>query len=194
MWSLPTLGRAVPRTCVVTILQSGSRSAARSGAVVHGSNPTRRLTCDDHGNFFRLGRACCLAAPRCRIGVSTWSFWVPIRAHCTCGGLRPRASLGRHPSENEIVNEAMNHHAARLLAQIGAASPELIITLGNAATRVVAGLAGQRERGASLRPDSYGQARTVVLDRRRYEWQALVHPAPPREWAARHSVWLQSRS
>jgi uracil-DNA glycosylase len=106
----------------------------------------------------------------------------------------PRAILGRHPSENEIVNEAVNHHAARLLAQITAAAPELIITLGNAAARVVARLGRERDRDGRLQVDSYGQARTIALDGHTYQWQALVHPATPREWAARHSLWLQNRS
>jgi uracil-DNA glycosylase len=104
----------------------------------------------------------------------------------------PAAVLGPHPSEDEIVSEALREHAPRLLAQILAAAPDMIITLGNAAARVLAGLTGTIEGDARLKADSYGQPRHLVLNGRAVAWQALVHPATPRIWAERHSAWIET--
>lgn len=104
----------------------------------------------------------------------------------------PRAELGPHPSEDEIVKEALGEHADRLTAQILKAEPEVIITLGNAAARVIAGLAGQPQRDAVLRAEAYGQERHVTLKDRSFRWQPLVHPATPKVWADRHAAWAQT--
>ncbi len=45
----------------------------------------------------------------------------------------PPASLADHPSEDDIVREALDHHRQRLVAELEAAHPESMVTLGNAA-------------------------------------------------------------
>jgi uracil-DNA glycosylase len=105
----------------------------------------------------------------------------------------PRATLAPHPSERDIVIEALGEHSHRLTAQMEAADPDLVVTLGNAAARVLAGLGGQADRTAVLRPDTYGQERQLTLGGRTLRWQALVHPATPRVWADRHNQWLGAR-
>jgi uracil-DNA glycosylase len=105
----------------------------------------------------------------------------------------PRADLAPHPSEDQIVDEALSEHTNRLSAQILAAHPALIVTLGNAAARVLAGLGGQTGRGFALTPATYGRERNIVLGQRTFRWQALVHPATPKAWADRHSTWTQTR-
>jgi hypothetical protein len=56
----------------------------------------------------------------------------------------PATDLEPHPSENAIVTEALGEHADRLTAQVVAADPEMVVTLGNAAARVLAGSVASR--------------------------------------------------
>lgn len=106
----------------------------------------------------------------------------------------PPVQMDPHPSESAIVAEALNDHADRLAAQLVGAGPDLIVTLGNAAARVIAALGGQTEREAVLTPGTYGQERCVVLGGQSMRWQALVHPATPRSWAGRHAAWAGHRA
>jgi uracil-DNA glycosylase len=101
----------------------------------------------------------------------------------------PSVQMDPHPSEGAIVAEALNEHADRLAAQVVGAAPDMIVTLGNAAARVIAALGGQAEREAVLTPATYGQERRVVLGGQTMRWQALVHPATPKVWADRHTAW-----
>lgn len=105
----------------------------------------------------------------------------------------PEVDLGQHPSENDIVTEALREEADRLTAQVRAVDPELVVTLGNAAARVLAGLGDERDLEARLRADSYGQERHVTIAGRTVPWQALVHPATPKAWAERHLAWAGTR-
>jgi hypothetical protein len=105
----------------------------------------------------------------------------------------PPADLGPHPSEREIAQEAISEHGARLARQVLAADPDVVVTLGNAAARVIAAL-GSRPGQSVLRPDSYGEDRHVMLGGRSFCWIALVHPATPREWADRHRAWIATTS
>lgn len=102
------------------------------------------------------------------------------------------AALLSHPSESQIVREALQTQTARLTDQIASASPRVIVTLGNAAARVMTHLCGQTADDGTLRPDGYGQARAVTVSGRRLAWVSLVHPATPPIWQARHRDWLSS--
>jgi hypothetical protein len=95
--------------------------------------------------------------------------------------------------ENDIVTEALREEADRLTAQVQAADPELVVTLGNAAARVLATLGEQPDREAVLRADTYGQERQVTIASRTIPWQALVHPATTKAWAERHVAWQGTR-
>lgn len=97
--------------------------------------------------------------------------------------------LQGHPSETQIVREALGSHATRLTSQIGAARPRVIVTLGNAASRVINTLVGGAGPG-TLRPDVYGRATTITLSGNRALWVSLVHPAAPKVWQMRHQMWL----
>ena len=101
------------------------------------------------------------------------------------------AQLQDHPSETQIVQESLQAQATRLTNQIVAAQPQLIITLGNAAARVINSLAGRGGRG-TLTPDTYGHSVDVTISRTRTKWVALVHPATPPLWQTRHQQWLAS--
>jgi uracil-DNA glycosylase len=133
----------------------------------------------------------CLPTARASVGVATRlaDRYAPV---VTALGAPP-AALGPHPSENDIVNEAAAEQVDRLTAQLGAAGPELVVTLGNAAARVLAALGGQPDNGAVLDADTYGRERQVVIAGKTLRWQALVHPATPRVWADRHLTWAASR-
>lgn len=63
------------------------------------------------------------------------------------------------------------------------------MTLGNAASRVVAALSESGESG-KLEPDGYGQPRSVSISGTDVTWIALVHPATPAVWQERHRQWL----
>jgi hypothetical protein len=99
------------------------------------------------------------------------------------------AELEQHPSEAQIVQEALQTPTARLTEQLAAARPRVIVTLGNAASRVVNGLSGAGGKG-TLRPDVYGRAKEITTSNLCVSWVALVHPATPRRWQARHQEWL----
>jgi uracil-DNA glycosylase len=101
----------------------------------------------------------------------------------------PSADLQPHPSESQIVREALETQAERLRYQIEAARPHVIVTLGNAAARVVASLAGAAGPG-KLVEDGYGRPSTVSISGVELSWIALVHPATPAVWQERHQAWL----
>ena len=74
----------------------------------------------------------------------------------------PKAKLQLHPSEIQIVHEALETQGERLQNQIQAARSEVIVTLGNAASRVVASLADATGPG-KLVEDGYGKPSTVSI-------------------------------
>lgn len=106
----------------------------------------------------------------------------------TTSGL-PAANLLPHPTEAQIVREALNQQSERLTGQIAAARPRVVVTLGNAASRVVANLSQTGQTGKLAR-DGYGEPSTVSISGTEFIWIALVHPATPAVWQARHQEWL----
>lgn len=106
-------------------------------------------------------------------------------------GLRS-ADLRPHPSEAQIVREALESERERLDRQIAAARPKVIVTLGNAASRVISSLAGAAGSG-KLTPDGYGTPSIVTVAGIEVSWIALVHPATPQVWQDRHQEWLSSQ-
>jgi hypothetical protein len=132
----------------------------------------------------------CLCAARASIGVGrrVAERYAPMAEALGA----PAADLRPHPSESEIVAEALADHAGRLFEQLRAACPEVVVTLGNAAGRVVAVLAGLPDHDGILRADTYGAERPTTLGGRTFAWRALVHPATPKVWAERHARWIES--
>ncbi len=104
----------------------------------------------------------------------------------------PPADLAAHPTEASIVEEALSTEAQRLHAQISAARPDLIVTLGNAAARVIGHLGGV-PGDARLRTVDYGRDRHVQFSDRNFCWVALAHPAAPRRWIERHHDWAEGQ-
>jgi len=104
----------------------------------------------------------------------------------------PSANLLPHPIEAQIVREALKYQAERLTAQIAAARPRVVVTLGNAASRVIAGLSQTGGTG-KLTQDGYGEPSTLYISGAQSVWIALVHPATPAVWQARHQEWLAGK-
>ena len=106
----------------------------------------------------------------------------------------PEASLLPHPTEAEIVRMAISQHIPRLLAEIQICVPDRIVTLGNAALRVIRHLAGAPEDVPSRLSAnaSYGQPRQLVVGGRSIELVPLAHPAAPAVYQEAHQRWLES--
>lgn len=129
----------------------------------------------------------CLLTARASVGVAKR---LADRYERVSGQLHaPVAHLASHPTENDIVAESLRHHVDRLTMQLEKASPVVVVSLGNAAARVVGALASRSDRESVLRPDGYGQERRVLVAGLEVVWRALVHPATPRVWAERHALW-----
>lgn len=105
----------------------------------------------------------------------------------------PPTELRPHPSERDIVVEALSDHSDRLRLQIERAAPALIITLGNAAARVLAGISSYSGR-PELVSGEYAHERHIEVADRTYRWRALIHPAAPDVWQRRHQRWVEGAS
>jgi hypothetical protein len=138
----------------------------------------------------------CLDAYRCSAGLSarladTYVPWAQEK------GL-PLPSLATHPSESEIVREALHGHLTRLKQELAAVAPEVIITLGNAALRVLRALVevgadADPGRKLSHRRGEYGRPCAVRLTGRLVNWLPLAHPAAPIPYQAAHTRWVEEQ-
>jgi len=106
----------------------------------------------------------------------------------------PTAMLAAHPDENAVVAQAFRGHDVRLRREIGIARPDVFVTLGNAAMRVLRTLV---EPGAGialptrLKADkAYGQSIAVRVGGRDATWWPLAHPAAPVSYQDAHREWL----
>lgn len=98
--------------------------------------------------------------------------------------------IGAHPSEDAIVDEALRLHRERLASERSACSPELIVTLGNAALRVARELVdGGHEVPAKLSIRGYGARYGVRVDGHHARLLPLAHPASPRPYQEAHRRW-----
>lgn len=107
----------------------------------------------------------------------------------------PQANVAPHPSEAAIVKEALQEHRERLLDELEVARPDVVVTLGNAALRVlreISEVEANDDPGKALRADpaSYGQRRPVRLGSRLAEWLPLAHPAAPAPYQQAHEAWV----
>ncbi|QKE84409.1 hypothetical protein [Arthrobacter sp. NEB 688] len=99
----------------------------------------------------------------------------------------PPVVMQEHPSENAIVTAAVDHHE-RLRRQVEASGASIVVTLGNAAARVVAALSGQPD--GALDDATYEKPRSAIIGARTLTWHALVHPAVRAPWVERHDQWV----
>jgi hypothetical protein len=85
--------------------------------------------------------------------------------------------------EATVVREAKRCQLRRLSAELDAARPEVVITLGDAALRVLCLLVeiDSGDPGPALREESYGREAIVRHSGGRARWLPLVHPRPGSE-------------
>ena len=109
-----------------------------------------------------------------------------------------RAYLPQHPDEDDIVREALAYHLDRIEAQLLLAKPNLIVTLGNAALRVIKNLV----TSDSVIPDqlvhelvNYGnQIEVLIPGNIKAMWLPLVHPGAPKKYQVVHEKWIETKS
>lgn len=145
------------------------------------------------------------------LGVSRDAAWITDCLHWYCaskGGARriadtyapfaiehglPEAVLPAHPSEAAIVRGAASEHA-RLREELRAAAPERVVTLGNAALRVLRELV-DGELPKKLSADrGYGDSIVVRFEGRELEVTPLAHPAAPNSYQDAHAGWANNRA
>jgi uracil-DNA glycosylase len=106
----------------------------------------------------------------------------------------PPCTLAPAPDEAEIVEEAKNAHLDRLREELRQCQPRTVITLGNAALRVMIMLLDDVEPFApkDLVHAAYGRARSATFEGRQLKWLPLVHPragANIPAWVETHTRW-----
>ena len=107
----------------------------------------------------------------------------------------PAAVLKPAPAgETEVVQEAERGHLHRLVTELGRTRPEIIVTLGNAALRVLRRLVeiDSADPGLALANETYGREVTVRYLDRQARWLPLVHPRSGErtpKWREIHSSW-----
>ena len=109
-----------------------------------------------------------------------------------------RADLPERPSVDQLVELAVTEHRARLRMELVEADAPILITLGEEARRVLAGIADEAA-GPPLTPltrgpavaAAYGRPGSVTIDNRTIgRWYALAHPGNrDTYWAGLHASW-----
>ncbi len=100
--------------------------------------------------------------------------------------------LAAHPSEGDIVRVALADHAQRLTDAIVAAQPTIVVTLGNAALRVVRDLAdvpADAPKKLEAVRGTYGRRVPIELEGHAATWYPLAHPASPKPFRDQHGMW-----
>jgi uracil-DNA glycosylase len=105
----------------------------------------------------------------------------------------PSAELAPHPSEGQIVSEGIDQNLLRLQRELTAAAPDVIVTLGNAALRVLRKLLGDDAAPTKLTVADYGIERLANLDGNGISWLPLAHPAAPERYQVAHETWMARR-
>jgi uracil-DNA glycosylase len=105
----------------------------------------------------------------------------------------PPAELAPHPSEAQIVSDGIDQNLARLRRELTAAAPDVIVTLGNAALRVLRKLLGDSAAPTKLTVTDYGTEPSVNLNGHGMSWLPLAHPAAPGPYRVAHETWMARR-
>lgn len=87
--------------------------------------------------------------------------------------------MAPHPSEAQIVSEEIDQNLARLRRELTAAAPDVIVTLGNAALRVLRKPLGHAVAPTKLTVAGYGIELSANFDEHKMSWLPLAHPAAP---------------
>lgn len=123
------------------------------------------------------------------------------RFAATRHGLDP-ANLPPRPTPAELVHLATTDHRDRLRADIVNATPPLVITLGEEARQVLAGIADHTSgppttpltHGDAIETD-YGHTGDILIAGVTSRWCALVHPGNRSDyWTRLHARWITTAS
>jgi uracil-DNA glycosylase len=101
-------------------------------------------------------------------------------------------TLQPHPSQRQIIAEAIKKHLPRLRSELDAAKPTTIITLGEAANQVFGAVLGWTKT-PRLTAETYGDERTIDLASGPAKWLPLAHPgviAKTAKWRQLHAGWV----
>ena len=106
----------------------------------------------------------------------------------------PEAHLAPRLRDRALVELAVEVHRERLLHELSVVVPDVVVTLGNAALRVLRGIT-EATGGGKLHHDArYGVEQPLVIRNRKAVWLALTHHEGAPIFAEAHARWLQSRS
>ena len=105
----------------------------------------------------------------------------------------PPAELAPHPSEAEIVSEGIERNLVRLHRELTTAAPDVIVTLGNAALRVLRNLLGDDAAPVKLTVADYGTELPARFKGHAMSWLPLAHPAAPGPYQEAHETWMTRR-
>jgi hypothetical protein len=106
----------------------------------------------------------------------------------------PEARLAPLPRGGAFVELAVTMHRERLLKELSVVVPELIVTLGGAADRVLREVVGNRGAGKLHPGASYGVERPLTVGTRKTVWLPLSSPEPSPDYAEAHARWRQTRA
>jgi hypothetical protein len=68
----------------------------------------------------------------------------------------------------------------------------LVVTLGNAALRVLGAIVEVEDVPSRLRVEGYGVEVGIRVDGRRVRWMPLAHPAAPAVYRGAHERWVRT--
>jgi len=101
----------------------------------------------------------------------------------------PAAVLPEHPSESVIVRAAARE-LERLRAELRTASPGVVVTLGNAALRVLRQIVdGELPQRLRSDAETYGKPLPARFEGQAFEVLPLAHPAAPTRYQDAHARW-----
>jgi hypothetical protein len=106
-------------------------------------------------------------------------------------GIAP-PELAAHPNERAIVQGALADHRGRLESALTSARPEVVITLGNAALRVLRELVtapAGAPRKLSADEATYGRPISIRIGDRPATWYPLAHPGSPKTYRHAQESW-----
>jgi uracil-DNA glycosylase len=106
--------------------------------------------------------------------------------------LLPPADLPTRPSPPNLVRRAIAQEGPTLRKQIIQAAAPTIVTLGQEAADVLAGIAGTDRVPLALGSD-YGRARALTVAGHQLRWVPLVHPGNrSNAWRRQHQRWAHT--
>lgn len=109
---------------------------------------------------------------------------------------RSAVALLPHPSEGGIVAEALTHHRERIASELEESGAPVLVTLGNAALRVLADVLGVSTiRGLTPDLSAYGHPVHARFGGREIVWYPVCHPGQRMPAYRRaHDVWKMAMS